>query len=180
LTKTIRARTHPFNGPSSRTTWVSGYQIGKTNLDFTEAKDSEWHQLGHMQICTSLQTNNHASIPPLSKKSSIKDAHKRKLVPFFFLPHCVERDSREQSRVRPRVTRALPMATPHWSGGANSSSPVGILTRTVTIAALWQDSGSNDTGAHLHSWHTDSTAAAVHRIFSQYSQSSLSGYCLIG
>jgi len=41
---------------------------GKTSLDFTEATDSEWqwHQLGHMQICTSLQTDNHASSPPLS------------------------------------------------------------------------------------------------------------------
>jgi len=30
--------THPFNGPLSRTTWVSQYQKGKTDLDFTEAK----------------------------------------------------------------------------------------------------------------------------------------------
>jgi len=47
---------------------VSRYQKGKTNLDFTEARDSEWqwHQLGHMQVCTSLQTNDHASTPPLS------------------------------------------------------------------------------------------------------------------
>jgi len=47
---------------------VSRYQKGKTNLDFTEARDSEWqwHQLGHMQVCTSLQTDNHASKPPLS------------------------------------------------------------------------------------------------------------------
>jgi len=46
---------------------VSWYQKGKTNLDFTEAGDSEWqwHQLGHMQFCTSLQTDNHASTPPL-------------------------------------------------------------------------------------------------------------------
>ena len=60
--------THPFNGPFSRTTWVSRYQKGKTNLDFTEARDSEWqwHQLGHMQVGTSLQTDNHASTPPLS------------------------------------------------------------------------------------------------------------------
>jgi len=30
---------------------VSQYQKDKTNLDFTEARDSEWqwHQLGHMQ-----------------------------------------------------------------------------------------------------------------------------------
>jgi len=47
---------------------VSQYEKGKTNLDFTEARDSEWqwHQLGHMQICTSLQTSNHTSTPPLS------------------------------------------------------------------------------------------------------------------
>jgi len=52
----------------SRTTRVSRYQKGKTNLDFTEARDSEWqwHQLGHMQVCTSHKTDNHASTPPLS------------------------------------------------------------------------------------------------------------------
>jgi len=39
---------------------VSWYQKGKTNLDFTEARDSgwQWHQLGHMQVCTSLQKDN--------------------------------------------------------------------------------------------------------------------------
>jgi len=60
--------THPFNGPFSGTTRVSRNQKGKTNLDFTEARESEWqwHQLGHMQVCTSLQTDNHASTPPLS------------------------------------------------------------------------------------------------------------------
>jgi len=55
---------------------VSQYQQGKTNLDFTEARDSEWQwqqlghmqvctslQLGHMQVCTSLQTDNHTSTP---------------------------------------------------------------------------------------------------------------------
>jgi len=47
---------------------VSQFQKGKTNLNFTEARDSEWqwHQLGHMQVCTSLQTDNQASTPPLS------------------------------------------------------------------------------------------------------------------
>jgi len=60
--------THPFNGPLSGTTQVSQYLKGKTNLDFTEARDSEWpwHQLGHMQVCTLLQTDNHSSTPPLS------------------------------------------------------------------------------------------------------------------
>jgi len=60
--------TDPFNGPLSRTTQVSRYRKGKANLDITEARDSEWqwHQLGHMQVCTSLQTENHGSTPPLS------------------------------------------------------------------------------------------------------------------
>ena len=66
----IQTHTHtqPFNGPFFRTTRVSQYQKGKTNLDFNEARDSEWqrHQLGHMQVCTSLQTDNHASTPPIS------------------------------------------------------------------------------------------------------------------
>jgi len=47
--------TRPFNGRLSRTTWVSRYQKGKTSLDFTEARVSEWqwHQLGYMPVCTS-------------------------------------------------------------------------------------------------------------------------------
>ena len=47
---------------------MSRYQKGKTNLDFTEARDSEWQwrQLGHMQVCILLQTDNHASTPLLS------------------------------------------------------------------------------------------------------------------
>ena len=68
----IGTHTHPFNGPLYRTTRVNLYQKGKTNLDFTEARDSEWqwHQLGHMHgpyaSLHSLQTDNHASTPPLS------------------------------------------------------------------------------------------------------------------
>jgi len=38
---------------------VSQYQKGKTNLDFTEARDS-------LQVCTSLQPDNHTSTPLLS------------------------------------------------------------------------------------------------------------------
>jgi len=41
----------------SGTTRVSQYHKGKTNLNFTEASDSEWQWL---------QTDNHASTPPLS------------------------------------------------------------------------------------------------------------------
>jgi len=62
------AHTHTFNSPFSGTTQVGRYQKGKTNLDFTEARDSDWkcHQLGHMQVCTLLHTDNHASTSPLS------------------------------------------------------------------------------------------------------------------
>jgi len=54
------------------TTQVSRYQKkGKTNLDldFTEARDSEWkwHQLGRMQVCTSLQTDNHTNTYPTTQ-----------------------------------------------------------------------------------------------------------------
>jgi len=64
----LHTHTHPFNGTLSRTTQVTRYQKGKTNLDFTEARDNEWqwHQLGHMQVCTLLQTDNHTSTQSLS------------------------------------------------------------------------------------------------------------------
>ena len=40
----IHTHTHtqPFNGPFSGTTRVSRYQKDKSNLDFAEARDSEW------------------------------------------------------------------------------------------------------------------------------------------
>jgi len=83
----IHTHTHLFNGPFSATTRVSRYQKGKINLDFTEARDSEWqwHQLGLMQVCTSLQTDNHASTPPLS---------------FFYRPYA--------------LPAAQPTASKHW------------------------------------------------------------------
>ena len=46
--------------------WAGTRKV-KTNLDFTEARDSEWqwHQLGHMQVCTLHQTDSHTSTPLL-------------------------------------------------------------------------------------------------------------------
>ena len=68
LVKDTHIHTQPFNSLLSGTTWVSQYQKCKTNLDFIEARDSErqWHQLGHVQVCTSFQIDNHANTPPLS------------------------------------------------------------------------------------------------------------------
>ena len=64
----VHTHTHPFNGPFSGTIQVSRYQKGKTNLDFTEARDSEWQwdQLCHLHVCTLLQADSHTSTPPLS------------------------------------------------------------------------------------------------------------------
>jgi len=42
MTSLCTTHTHPFNGHFSGTTHVSRYQKGKTNLDFTAARDSEW------------------------------------------------------------------------------------------------------------------------------------------
>jgi len=60
--------THPFNGPFSGTIRVSRYQTGKTNdwiLLKQETVSNSSHQLDDVQVCTSLQTDNHASTPPL-------------------------------------------------------------------------------------------------------------------
>jgi len=77
-----KLHTHPLNVHFSGTTQVSWYQKGKTNPDFTEARDSEWqwHQLEHMQVCTSLQTDNHAStsppfLPPNQQRQSTEGTH---------------------------------------------------------------------------------------------------------
>jgi len=59
---------HPFNGLFFRTTWVSRHQKGKPFWILLEQEMMGWqrYQLDHMQIiCTSLQTDNHASTSPL-------------------------------------------------------------------------------------------------------------------
>jgi len=56
------AHTHPFNDTFSGTTRVSGYQKGTTSLDFTETRDSEWHQLGGA-ICKSALHSRQITTP---------------------------------------------------------------------------------------------------------------------
>jgi len=55
--------------PFFRITWVSQHQKGKPFWILLEQQMTgwqQWHQLDHMQIiCTSLQTDNHASTSPL-------------------------------------------------------------------------------------------------------------------
>jgi len=68
----MHTHTHTFNGLFSTIIWVSRHQKGSTNLDFNEAIDGvavscSLLSLDHMQIiCTSLQTDNHASISSLN------------------------------------------------------------------------------------------------------------------
>jgi len=51
----------------SGTTQVSRHQKGNTNLDLLEEETEwQWHQMGHMQICSLTKTHNHATIPPLT------------------------------------------------------------------------------------------------------------------
>jgi len=38
VVNTVAAQTHPFDGPLSGTALVSRYEKGRTNLDFTEAR----------------------------------------------------------------------------------------------------------------------------------------------
>jgi len=44
---------------------MSSFQEGKTNLDFTEARDSEWqwHPLGHMQDYTAAPRSRQITMP---------------------------------------------------------------------------------------------------------------------
>ena len=54
---------HPFNGSFSTTTQVSQYQKGKTNLDFTEARDSEWGSGISWAICKSAPCSRQITTP---------------------------------------------------------------------------------------------------------------------
>jgi len=82
---------HPFNGPLSGITRVSRYQKGKDNVDFTEARDSkwQWHQLGHMQVYTWLQTDNHASTSPLLTDGISRGHFVRELKTVLFAQACL-------------------------------------------------------------------------------------------
>ena len=47
--------------------WASTRKVKPIWILLKQGADSEWqwHQLGHMQVCTLLQTDNHTSTPPL-------------------------------------------------------------------------------------------------------------------
>ena len=55
-------RTHLFNGPFSRTTPVGRYQKVKTNLDFTEVRDSDYGSGISWAICKSASRSRQITI----------------------------------------------------------------------------------------------------------------------
>ena len=84
--KTQRERETCLTALFSMTTRVSRYHKGKTNLDFTGARDSEWqwHQLGHTQVCTSLQTDNFTGqmpfLQPNQQRQSTEGTHRKPII----------------------------------------------------------------------------------------------------
>ena len=92
---------------------MSWHQKGKTNLDFTEARDSEWqwHQLGHMQVCTLLQTDNHASTPPLSFLQAGCPSCRQTNSVKALNAHPLVYDSNKQALSTAQFRRAGPLAT---------------------------------------------------------------------
>jgi len=105
---------------------VSRYQKGKTNLDFTEARDGEWHwhQLGHMQVSTSLQTDT----MPAPHHSVFLQAG---------CPSCRPTNSVKALKAeRPRLVFYnvwLVIAEPEFSGGIKSTSSLSIVVLAVGI-----------------------------------------------
>jgi len=106
---------------------VSRYQKGKTNLDFIEARDSEWqwHQLGHMQVCTSLQTDNHASTTPLSFLQA-------------GCPFCRPTNSVKALKALIGLIGLVTLALKYFHRLCSSASPV--LMATGLVNGEWQNS----------------------------------------
>ena len=46
--------------------WAGTRKVKTNWISLKQERVSQWHQLGHMQVCTSLQTDNHISTPRLS------------------------------------------------------------------------------------------------------------------
>ena len=59
--------THPFNGPFPGLPWSAGTRkVRPIWIILKQDSERQWHQLGHMQVCTLLQADNHSSTAPLS------------------------------------------------------------------------------------------------------------------
>jgi len=72
--RTFLVHTHTHTHTRSRLTalfpglsgWASTKKVKPIWFSLKRDSERQWHQLGHMQVCISLHTDNHASTPPLS------------------------------------------------------------------------------------------------------------------
>ena len=111
---------HAFN---DRTTWVSPHQVGKPLwiLLMQEMIGWQWHQLDDMQIiCTSLQTDNHASTSPLS----------------FYRPDA--------------LPAAQPTASAHFRQELNEWEDVGMRFSCPWVRSMGQESCGKLTDCQCH------------------------------
>jgi len=106
---------HLFNGPFSRTTWVSRYHKGKTSLDLNEARDDE--VLG----CNGISWTICKQCAPLSRQITTPAPHHS----IFYRPDA--------------LPDTQPTVPKHWGG--NSVTPVPALKGRLWIAA---DCGNTD------------------------------------
>jgi len=66
---------------------------------------SQWHQLGHMQVCTLLQADNHTSTPP---HLTVQQVDSEALALPVYLPVCAQvSDVLRQHRIQPHWMFAL-------------------------------------------------------------------------
>ena len=167
--------THLFNGPFSGTTWVSQYQKGKSNLDFTEARDSEqqWHPLGHMQVCTLLQTNmpapHHlpAAQPTVSEKEyvnirwtyqvcadgSLSVERSSRWIWNFWMPFMPSRNAKPCSgTLDVPVTNWRNLARSAWSNDLSARQNHWIYAR-IDHTSCSTDSNSPERYHNLHGMH---------------------------
>ena len=140
----------PFNGPFSGTIRVSRYQKGKTDLDFTEARDSEWqwHQLGHMQVCTSLQTDNHNNW----------DTHTHKFIQrlWDYVNSCWERRNKQSTEVYVDIKKQSEPGIPTWQSARAESgvSSEGLRTSVQPAATAGAAFLVNIATGKFHCKHT--------------------------
>ena len=163
---------------------MSRYQKGKTNLDFTEAKDSEWqwHQLGHMQVCISLQPDNHTSTPLLSfLQAGCPSCHPTNSVKALkALIH---------SKINTVSHRAqFSWRTVHWVGCSPvfdivpASLPVPQLHPYLTASSSSPAAGPltvHNTLTQSAYQSTDTMVQGCHPVSSWITQSKMNGFCII-
>jgi len=121
-------------------------------MDFTEASNSEWqwHQLGRMQACTSLQTHNHASTPPLGflqagcLTNSVKALKANMTVQTGSLSYSFLTFSASTSKPMPRVSHLYPsvlcteLTLPHTAILATNCYKLSTLPTLLDAGVLSQ------------------------------------------